>query len=147
MRISSFKTTFFNIKNVVFNHYHLNLLLQTTLLEIWEKYSNHYQEHFKIYLNNTYGCIDDKMEEIIEFLAIRLIYLSLNLDEFSVFKDYTLSHININMYVFGGWYDERMGWIEREMMDYCNWNPIRFCKEMIGDTLIEKESPLFSKPI
>ncbi len=145
MRLSSFKTTLYNIKNVVFNKYHLNILKETSLLDIWELYSNILQEKFVKYLGNSFGYIDDTLLGIIEFIGIRVIYMALSLDEFCTNNHYYLKHSDINKYVLGGWYDKQMNWIEREMMDYCNWNPIRFCKQNINDSLLEKESSLFSE--
>ena len=67
---------------------------------------------------------------IIEFLCIRIVYLALSMDEMSSDREfYALPHHEIHRLVSKAWYTDRMNKYEFSIMDFCGWNPIRYCRD------------------
>jgi hypothetical protein len=127
----------------VFKQRDMNQLEGDNVLHILQKYSEALYKHYVSirFENLTVGDIP-----LIEFVCIRIIYLSLGLDEISTNNTlWHMPHSAINTYVPKTWPSKRTIELEMEILAICDWNPLRFCKLLCDD--METGLPLWDSPI
>ena len=127
-----------SITQIVFKSRDLTELHGTNYLDILKQYS---AALFKHYCSTHEVFIDEV--KYVEFICVRVIYLSLSLDEMSSHKLCELPHSDINHLVHGTWYYPKMARYEISVMEHCGWNPLRWCAELLGDSAEPIDSPLY----
>lgn len=106
-------------------------LKDTNILHILRTYS---EALYKYYISIRFETLSKADIPLIEFVCIRIIYLSLSLDELSSNnKLWNMPHSIINTYVPKAWPSPRTIELEKEILTICDWNPLRFCKLLCGD--------------
>lgn len=127
-----------SIIQTVFKSRDLTELHGTNYLAILKQYSTALFKHYC----STHEVFIDEVKYF-EFICIRVIYLSLSLDEMSSHKLYELPHSSINLLVHGTWYYSKMAQYEISVMEHCGWNPLRWCAELLGDAAEPLDSLLY----
>lgn len=122
------------IVDKVFKQCDMNHLEENNMLHILKKYS---EALYKYYLSIRFESITVGDLPLVEFVCIRVIYLSLGLDELSSNKHlWHMPHSTINTYVPRTWPSSRTIELEKEILAICDWNTLRFCKVLCGDMKI-----------
>ncbi len=115
----------------IFNHRDMNQLEEYNMLHILKIYS---EALYKYYISIRFEKIEVSELNLIEFVCIRIIYLSLGLDEISSNNNlWNMPHSEINRYVPKAWPSSRTIELEKEILTICDWNPLRFCKLLCGN--------------
>jgi len=105
-------------------------LKDTNVLHVLRTYS---EALYKYYISAQCEQVQKADIPLIEFVCIRVIYLSLSLDEMSSSdKLWNMPHSIINTYVPRAWPSPRTIKLEREILALCDWNPLRLCKLLCG---------------
>jgi hypothetical protein len=131
--------TYTIIIQTLFKSKDLTYLSGTNYLEILKKY---YTVLFKDYCSKNTVYIDEM--KYVEFICIRIIYLSLSLDEMSSnYRFNELPHSEINHLVRNSWYTRKLIDYEYSVLDHCNWNPLRYCSEILKDEIELLDSDLY----
>ena len=125
----------------VFKQRDMNHLEDNNMLHILKTYS---EALYKYYISIRFEELSVGDLPLIEFVCIRVIYLSLGLDELSTNEFlWNMPHSSINKYVPKTWPTQRTIELEKEILSICDWNPLRFCKLLCGD--MEIGFPLWDK--
>lgn len=121
----------------------MNQLKEYNMMDILKTYA---EALYKYYVSIRFEKIDIGDLYLIEFVCIRIIYLSLSMDEICTHDNlWNMPHTEINRYIPKTWPTKRSVELEREILAICDWNPIRFCKLLCED--VSSGSPLWDGPI
>jgi hypothetical protein len=125
----------------VFRLRDLHVLKDETSLDNFRKFTEVLYENYCI----EYNFIDNEALYI-EFACARIVYLTLNLDEYSSHNDlYALPYHSIHCIVPKTWYTNKLLEYERNALKLCDYNPVRFCLKYLHDSTIKVESPLYHR--
>lgn len=115
----------------LFKHQDMNHLEEHNVLHILKTYAGALYTHYiSIRFENL--TIGDLI--MIEFVCIRIVYLSLGLDEVCNHNNlWDMPHSEVNKYVPKLWPSKRTIELEFEILSICDWNPLRFCKILCDD--------------
>ena len=128
------------ITDQVFKQRDMLQIGEANLICILRSYSTCLFDH---YCNRCINSIPTKDLSHIKFLCIRVIYLALSLDEMSSNKKlYDLPHYAIGLLVHKTPYSSKMKRYELDILDFCKWNPVRFCKNHVK---LDIGSPLYDE--